>query len=337
MHLIDDLFHTQLTTDTVLTVGAFDGLHRGHQLLIQQVLARARETGRLAGLVTFHPHPAHVLSEKASQPLPLLTSPGEKLALLEQMGLDLMVLLRFDQELAAAPARTFVGWLTRHLRMRELWAGEDFALGQHREGDVSALKDLGQELGFTVKVIGPITGNPGTGSDDGEPISSSLIRSLLANGDVRNAGHLLGRYPSLWGEVVHGAKRGQNLGFPTANLQVRPERAVPANGVYAVFAWLGPERLGGVANIGVRPSFDNGARTIEAHLFDFDRDIYGCELVVEFVQRLRPELRFDSLDALIAQMQADCDAAQRLLREEADTAIASWGTITGCQGLRYAL
>jgi riboflavin kinase/FMN adenylyltransferase len=337
MQLIDDLFRTQLTTDTVLTVGAFDGLHRGHQVLIQHVLARARETGRLAGLVTFHPHPAHVLADKASQPLPLLTSPGEKLVLLEQMGLDFMVLVRFDGQLAAAPARTFMGWLARHLRMRELWVGEDFALGQHREGDVPVLKDLGQELGFAVQVIKPITVNPGRGSDGGEPISSSRIRSLLTDGDVRNATHLLGRYPSLWGEVVHGAKRGQNLGFPTANLQVRSERAVPANGVYAVFAWLGPERLAGVANIGVRPSFDNGARTIEAHLFDFNRDIYGCELVVEFVQRLRPELRFASLDALIAQMQADCDAAQRLLREEADTVIASWRTITGCPGQRYAL
>ncbi len=337
MQLVDDLFSAQLPVDTVLTVGAFDGLHRGHQFLIQRILARAREAGRLAGLVTFHPHPAHVLSKTDNQRLPLLTSPGEKVALLEQMGLDLMVLLSFDQTLAATPARTFMGWLAHHLRLRELWIGADFALGQGRAGDAAALKALGPELGFVVQIIEPITYPLYPQSELQKPISSSRIRALLAEGDVRQATGLLGRYPSLWGEVVHGAERGRRLGYPTANLEVNPERAIPANGVYAVFAWLGAEHLAGVANLGVRPSFDNGAQTIEAHLFDFDRDIYGCELVVEFVERLRPELRFDSLDDLIAQMAADCTAAQRLLRAEAATlGLADWQTITGCGERNHA-
>ena len=304
MLLIDDLQQAHLKQDTVLTIGAFDGVHRGHQFLIQSLLARARETGRLAGLVTFHPHPAAVLNPEV--PIRYLTTPGEKAALLEQLSLDVLAILHFDKALSRMPAAEFVRMLVEHLRARELWVGPDFALGRNREGDAAALDKIGVGMGVAVRGIEPFL-------LDGEPVSSTRIRALLKEGRTREAARLLGRYPSVAGEVVHGARRGHALGYPTANLEVREERAVPGDGVYAVFAVLGAERHFGVANIGVRPSFDNGARTVETFILDFDQDIYGCDLVVEFVERLRGEERFDSIPKLIEQIGQDVLVARGIL------------------------
>jgi len=307
MDIIDDPTKANLQQETILTIGAFDGLHRGHQALIQAVVHRARATGRLAALLTFHPHPAVVLApDRAPR---YLTTPGEKMALLESLGLDLVVLFPFNREVASTPARDFMVVLTRQLRLRELWVGPDFALGRNREGNVPRLRDLGRELGYELHVVEPVLGNA-------ESISSSRIRALLLQGQVGEVTKLLGRYPSLSGQVVEGARRGRKLGFPTANLEVRSERAVPADGVYATFAVLGAERYPAVANVGVRPSFDNGRRTVEIHIFDFDQDIYGCDLVVEFVARLRDEQRFEKVDDLVAQIGRDSQAARRILESE---------------------
>ncbi len=307
MDVIDDLAVLELRQDTVLTIGVFDGVHLGHQALIGDIVGRARATDRLAALVTFHPHPAAVLApDRAPQ---YLTTPGEKVALLEGLGLDLMVLLPFDRCVAAMPAFDFMEALSRHLRVRELWVGAGFALGRNREGDTMRLRQLGQELGYNIHVVEPLL-------DGGETISSSRIRALLRGGSVEEAARLLGRYPSLSGEVVSGAQRGRGLGFPTANLQIRPERAVPADGVYAVFALLGSERYQAVVNVGMRPSFDNGQRTVETHLFDFDHDIYGCDLVIEFVTRLRPERKFADIADLVTQIQLDSAEARRILDSE---------------------
>jgi SHS2 domain-containing protein len=199
--------------------------------------------------------------------------------------------------------------LTSHLRLRELWIGADFALGRGREGDVSRLRELGLELGYEVQVIDAV-------GHAGSTVSSTRIRALLEAGDVEGATHLMGRYPTLSGMVVAGAGRGRRLGFTTANLEVRPDRAVLADGVYAVFAVLGRERLPGVANIGVRPSFDNGDRNVEVHILDFDRDIYGCDLAIEFVSRLRPERRFSDVDELAAQIARDCWEAAQILQSQ---------------------
>jgi riboflavin kinase/FMN adenylyltransferase len=222
------------------------------------------------------------------------------------LDLDLMVLLPFDRKVAATPARDFMEAVSRYLRIRELWVGGDFALGRNREGDVGFLRQLGEELEYGLKVIEPLVGGA-------EVISSSRIRALLREGNVEDAAQLLGRFPSLSGEVVVGVQRGRDLGFATANLEVRPERAIPADGVYAVFALLGTERFPAVANVGVRPSFDNGQRTVETHLFEFNRSIYGCDLVVEFVARLRPERRFEQIADLVAQIQRDSDVARQIL------------------------
>lgn len=304
MDVIDDLARASLRQETILTIGAFDGVHRGHQALINGVVDRAHATDRLAALVTFHPHPAVVLAPDRAPPY--LTTPGEKVALFESLGLDLAVLLPFNRQVASTPARTFVEAMSGYLGMRELWVGVDFALGRNREGNVPFLRELGWQLGYELHVTEPVMGN-------GEVISSSRIRALLRDGSVEEAARLLGRYPSLSGEVVMGAQRGRQLGFPTANLEIRPQRAVPADGVYAVFAVLGMERFPAVANVGVRPSFDNGRRTVETHLFDFDQDIYGCDLVVEFVARLRAERRFEHIAELVAQIEQDSEAARNVL------------------------
>lgn len=306
MQIIDDLSKASLRQETILTIGAFDGVHRGHQSLIGAVVERARDTDRLAALITFHPHPAVVLApERAPR---YLTTPGEKLALLETLGVDLVVLLSFDREMASMVAQAFMGKVARYLRLRELWVGANFSLGRNREGDLPRLRDLGHELGYAVTVFQPVL-------VDQQPVSSSRIRALFIEGRIKDAAALLGRYPSIAGEVVRGAQRGRLLGFPTAKLKVRPERAMPADGVYAVFAVLGSERYPAVANIGVSPTFDNGARTVETHIFDFDEDIHGCDLVVEFVSRLRDERRFDDIDDLATQIEIDRQAARSVLNQ----------------------
>lgn len=304
MRVIDDLQRVRLGQETVLTIGAFDGVHRGHQALISTVVGRARASGRLSAVLTFHPHPVMVLApDRAPR---YLTTPGEKAALLERNGVDILVLHPFNREVASTPAETFMAMISRTLNLRELWVGPDFALGRNREGNVARLGELGRQFGYGVHVVQPV--------QDGEQvISSSRIRSLLYEGRVAEAAELLGRYPSVSGEVVTGARRGHDLGYPTANLEVRPERAVPADGIYAVLAVLGGERYPAVANVGVRPTFDNGERLVETYIFDFDENIYGCDLVVEFVARLRDELRFASVADLVAQMGRDSDEARRIL------------------------
>ncbi len=311
MDILDDLTRADLEQETILTIGAFDGVHRGHQALIRAVVERAHATDRLAALITFLPHPGVVLApDRAPRSL---TTPAEKMALLESLGVDVVVMLPFNRQVAATPARDFMEKIAAHLRLRELWIGEDFALGRNREGNVSLLREIGQDLGYEVHVFEPIL-------DAEEIVSSSRIRSLLAEGRVEEVSGLLGRPPSLSGEVVLGAQRGRKLGFPTANLQVRSEQALPANGVYAVFAVLGSERFPAVANIGVRPSFDNGLRTVETHILGFDRDIYGCDLVVEFVTRLRDERRFEDIDELVAQIEQDSQTAWRVLGSQLQSA-----------------
>ena len=304
MLVIDDLGQANLQQDTVLTIGSFDGVHRGHQHLIGQVLQQAHRMSLSAGLVTFYPHPAAILTPHNAPPN--LITPGEKIVLLERLGLDLAVILPFNRQIAQTSARDFMTAIKQHLRLKELWIGSGFTLGRNREGSLSVLRALGQEMDFGVIPVEPLAW-------DGEIISSTRIRHHLAAGQVRQAASLLGRYPSLAGEVVRGAMRGRQLGTPTANLKVRSDRSVPANGVYAVYAMLGQERHLGVANVGVRPSFDNGERTVETHILDFDEDIYGIDLVVGFVERLRDERRFDSVDELIAQIKRDIKQARHIL------------------------
>ena len=309
MRIIHDLTPLTPQEDVFLTIGIFDGVHRGHQYLIGQVVQRAREMEGLSALLTLHPHPLEVLAP--GEAVRYLTTLEEKIALLGEMGLDMVIVLAFTPEVARTPARDFVLTLTRHLQLRELWVGPDFALGHQRQGGAAFLQQLGRELGFAVRVVAPFR-------LESEIVSSSRIRALLAEGQVAEATRLLGRYPSLQGEVVAGAERGKRLGFPTANLSLDERRMIPADGVYAVRVRLGEGIHDGVANIGVRPSFDNGERTVEAHLLDFDLEIYGQELKIQFVERLRDEQRYPSPDQLVAQMARDVRDARHILRLRGD-------------------
>jgi riboflavin kinase/FMN adenylyltransferase len=193
--------------------------------------------------------------------------------------------------------------------MRELWVGPRFALGHDRQGDIPTLDALGRDLGFKLRVVDPLMCG-------GEVVTSSRIRQLVLAGRIREAAHLLGRFYSIVGEVVHGDHRGRRLGFSTANLQVQTERIMPPNGVYVGYAWVGGHRYGTVMSIGVRPTFGDNERLLEVHLLDFDGDLYGTDLKVEFSERLRPEVKFDSVQALIAQMHEDKAQAQDILAAE---------------------
>jgi riboflavin kinase/FMN adenylyltransferase len=306
MQILDDLTKASLRQETVLTIGAFDGVHCGHQALIGAVVERARKTDTLSGVVTFHPHPVVVLApERAPR---YLTTPGEKLALLEGLGIDLVVLLPFDRQMAALSPRLFMERVSTHLCLRELWVGADFSLGRNREGDLARLHELGRELGYDLIVYQKVLGGENA-------VSSSRIRALLREGRVEEAAALLGRYPRIAGEVMEGAGRGREPGHSTANLEVRPELAVPADGVYAVFAVLGRDRYPAVATIGVRPSSGRRARTVEIQIPDMDQGIDGCDLVVEFVSRLRDERRSEEIDELAKQVETDSQAARRILSQ----------------------
>ncbi|MBC7222702.1 MAG: bifunctional riboflavin kinase/FAD synthetase [Anaerolineae bacterium] len=307
MQIADQLADIALQEESLLTIGAFDGVHRGHQYLIRNLVRRARQTGRLSALLTFYPHPRTVLLP--GRPFQYLTSPGEKAALLERLGLDLAAIVPFTQELAQTPAREFVAELQRRFRMRELWVGRDFALGRNREGDVEALRAMGQEMGFTVHAVEPI-------KCEGEVVSSTRIRILLMEGKVREAARLLGRLYAISGTVISGSRRGASLGLPTANIQVLPERLVPARGVYATFAWVGDLRYKSVTNIGTCPTFGQHEQRVETYLLDFEGDLYGYDLVVEFVARLRDERRFPDATALLHQVTQDVWMAQRVLEVE---------------------
>ena len=296
-----------LDTPSNLSIGNFDGVHLGHQALLRAMAVDAHQRGQQAGLLTFDPHPATVL--RPHSPQPYLTTIAERLAVLQDVGLDFIVVYPFTLETARTPAPTFIARLKDALRLGALWVGPDFALGRNREGDVDALRTLGETTGFTVHTIDPQT-------IGGDEVRSGRIRQHLQEGQVEIAAQLLGRPYLINGIVVDGAHRGRTIGFPTANLSVPPGRLLPANGVYATWVTLddGPSiRLPGVTNVGVRPSFDNGHRTVETHLLDFSGDLYGCPMTLEFVAHLRPEMRFPGVDALREQIGRDVDAARRIL------------------------
>jgi riboflavin kinase/FMN adenylyltransferase len=304
MDIIRDLTATHLTRPTVLTIGSFDGIHRGHQYLIRQVLARAQAIGAASALVTLHPHPKVVL--RSTSPLQFLSTLEERLDLLAPLGLDYAVVFPFSIENSQIRARDFAQLLLDHLRMKEILCGKDFALGYKREGTVEFLRALGTEKGFTVTVAEPQ-------AFDGQIISSTRIRELVAQGNLHQAARLLGRPPSVRGRVIKGDQRGRALGFPTANLALAERRLIPADGIYAVRVKIGAAWFGGAANIGVRPTFDSGQRLVEVYILDFDGDLYDQVIEIQFIQRLREERKFDSVATLIEQMRRDVAEARRVL------------------------
>ncbi len=290
-----------------LTIGSFDGVHRGHQEILRRLTAGARASASPAVVLTFHPHPSVVL-RGSSGPV-YLTSPQERAALLDGLGIDVVVTQAFDRRLASTPARDFVARLVEHLGLRSLWVGYDFALGRGREGNIPTLRRLGEEFGFQVEIVPPVT----LGA---QIVSSSLIRATLAAGNVEEAARLLGRPYRVAGDVVHGDGRGKTIGVPTANLAVWAEQIVPGVGVYACRARTGDQIRPAAVNIGVRPTFDGQTVTpqVEAHLLDWESDLYGKRVQLDFIARLRGEQRFPNVQALVAQIHQDLLATRQILQ-----------------------
>lgn len=305
MQHITRLEDAKLDSPTLVTIGVFDGVHRGHQSLIKRVVAAAQEAGQQSVVLTFAPHPDVVLRNITGRYY--LTTPAQRAQLMGELGVDVVVTHPFNEAIRQIRAHSFVDKLLQYLKMKTLWVGKDFALGYQREGTVNLLTEYGAERGYAVQPIELLD------SDD-DKISSSTIRDLLADGDIEAANALLGRSYSVSGEVVRGDQRGRLIGFPTANTAVWEEQVLPANGVYACHVYLGHERFMAVTNVGVRPTFDGTSVTIEPHILDFDRDIYGQTLTIAFEKRLRGEQKFDGIDAVKAQIARDAAAGRAFLQ-----------------------
>lgn len=290
-----------------LAIGSFDGVHRGHAALVARLRAAASSRGLAAAVLTFEPLPREFLAP-ASAP-GRISSISEKLAELSHLGLDAAFVRRFDARFAALEPDAFVAWLADRVGARHLVVGRDFRFGARRAGDVDFLARAGAGRGLTVEVIEDV-------AEGGGRVSSTRVRQALAGGDFAMAARLLGRPYAITGRVVHGAKRGRTLGFPTANVRLaRPRPALC--GIYAVKCFGAASRgLEGVASLGINPAVNGGGpATLEAHLFDFSGDLYGARLTIEFVRKLRDEAHFASLDALAAQIRRDCDEARELFRQ----------------------
>ena len=292
---------------SAVAIGVFDGVHLGHQQVLRTLTRRADEVNGVAVALTFDPHPLEFVDPDRAPKL--LTSIDERAAVMESCGVGIMGVLPFVQIRDLEP-HLFVAEILS-LRLNAAWVavGGNFRFGHNRSGDPALLRRAGAELGFEVDVVSMI------GDDEHDVVSSTRIRGELAHGRVHEAARLLGRRFTLTGPVVHGDARGRSIGFPTANLHIPDRMAVPADGVYAVFGHLGDLRFPAVVNIGVRPTFGVNARAVEVHILDFSEDVYGEEITIEFVDRIRGEQRFESLDGLVAQITDDVAQARTLLSE----------------------
>lgn len=288
----------------IVALGNFDGFHLGHQAVVGRAVARARAEGRPALVATFDPHP--VRHFRPDTPPFRLTTLDQRERLLAAAGVDAMVVFAFDAALAALSAEAFAERLAARLQVAGVVTGEDFTFGQGKRGDVAMLAALGTAHGFTAETVGAVT-------LDGETVSSSRIRELLRAGDPRGAARLLTRPFAIQGTVQHGDKLGRTIGYPTANLDMG-KYLRPAYGIYAVTARLPDGRqVQGAANLGIRPTFDPPKELLEPYFFDFSGDLYGQTIEVALIDYIRPEAKFDSLDALTAQMEADCAEARARL------------------------
>lgn len=290
----------------VVTVGTFDGMHKGHQHLLSRALQRAQSLGLPTLIITFEPIPAQVLRPDSFGGR--LTTYEQKVGLLNQLGDPVIAVIPFTREFSCTTAEEFFSELAAEIHIRELWVGEEFALGKDRQGTIECINKLGRVLGFEVVALPRV-------ALDGDVVSSSRVRNLIRSGDVQLASVLLGRRYSVQGIVCEGAKLGRTIGFPTANVLPPEDLVIAADGIYASEAYLGDSStpFPAMTYIGTRPALNPGSRVIETHLFDFDSDIYGQLLRTEFVQQLRPDANFESVDALVAQMKLDEQQARRIL------------------------
>ena len=293
--------------ETIITIGVFDGVHLGHRYLLGNVKREAQEKRLLSGVVTFNNHPQSVLQPDKESPW--LNDVEEKVKLLRETNIDLVAVISFSLELAQLNARGFISLLKKHLKMNGLLVGPGFALGRDREGDIDLLRSLGQEMNFNVEAISPFI-------IDGEIISSTLIRRALAQGDVTKVEKLMGRHFYLISKVIAADQRGHTLGFPTANLDIPPQQALPDNGVYATIAHVDGQNFASATNIGTRPTFGNNKKTVETHLLNYEGNLYEKKIKVEFIQKLREERFFASPDELKMQIGKDIREIETVLSRE---------------------
>jgi riboflavin kinase/FMN adenylyltransferase len=293
--------------ETLLTIGVFDGVHAGHRYLLKRLHQRAEERNLLGGVVTFNPHPQSVLHP--DKQLPWLSSLEDRVATLRQLGLSVVAVLTFTPKLAQVSARDFMSLLKRYLRMEGIVVGPDFTLGRAGEGNINLLHALGDEMKFSVEVIPPYT-------IDGEIVSSTLIRQALVQGDMSRVEKLMGRRFCLMGKVITSDKRGRVLGFPTANLDMKPEQASPDNGIYATITHIDGKQFPSATNIGTRPTFGGGKKLVETHLLNYQGSLYDKDIRVEFVQKLRDEKRFASSEELKTQIKKDVRKVEAVLGKD---------------------
>ncbi len=309
----------------VITIGTFDGVHRGHQALLGRAVARARELGVPALALTFEPAPAAVL--RPDKYAGRICTQDDKVAQLAATGVDEILIMAFTIPLSRQTPEEFLSRIVE-LGLVELWVGEAFALGRDRAGDVPRLREIGESLGFKVVAVPRLTNGD-------QVISSSAIRTAILEGNVARARRLLGRPFRVHGEVIHGAHLGRAIGYPTANFFPPPDLVPLPDGIYASFAMLPGDRdpHPGMTYVGTRPTVNSGARQVETHIFDFDGDLYGLTIRVDVIERLRGDAKFEHLDALIAQLRKDEEAARAVLRlEPRDFARASDDRAPGARG-----
>jgi riboflavin kinase/FMN adenylyltransferase len=281
---------------TLLTIGVFDGVHLGHRHLMAKLTELARKQGLQSGVITFSQNPKEVLAPKSQ--LPFLTDIERRIELIKDEGVNEVIPLTFTPELAALSPKEFLSPLKKRLNMKGLVVGPDFALGKNREGNTDVLRQLGQEMGFSLTVVPPL-------KIDDEVVSSTAIRQALAEGDMRRAQKLMGRPFRLHGRVVRGDKRGVELGFPTANLEIKAEQALPVDGVYTSRVFIDSQAYPAMTNIGTNPTFGGDKRLVEVYLLDYRGDLYERELAVEIIERLRGEIKFESPEELKKQIAED--------------------------------
>lgn len=309
MEIEQELANIAPQGETILTIGVFDGVHAGHRYLLNKIQQRAAEKNLLSGVVTFSPHPQSVLHPRKQ--LPWLSNLEDRVQAIQGLGIDIVAVLTFTPKLARLSAQEFISLVKKHLRVYGIIVGPDFALGRGREGNINLLRALGRKMQFSVEVIPPYTIN-------GEVVSSTLIRQALVQGDMRRVERLMGRYFHLNGKIITSDKRGRVLGFPTANLDIpiTSAQALPGNGIYATIAQVDGKQFPSATNIGIRPTFGEGERMVETHLLNYQGNLYGKEIRVEFVQKLRDEQRFPSSEELKAQIEKDVREVEAILAKD---------------------
>jgi riboflavin kinase/FMN adenylyltransferase len=302
MHVVSDVAALERARPTILTIGSFDGVHRGHQYLIRQVVDRARACDYDSMVLTFDPRPEVILRPDSLQ----LTDAAEKARIIAALGPDVLAILPFSRELAQVKAGAFLSLILDHVNLAEVWVGADFAFGHKREGTVDFLIRSGQHVGFAVHIVSrqPL---------DGIPISSTKVRELIEVGNVARAAAFLGHYVGFTGTVTSGFGRGAKLGFPTANVQHSPYQFLPAVGIYAGYLRVEGQRLPAAISVGYNVQFDGETVSVEAYVLDFSSDLRDREVGVEFVARIRDEQKFDTVDDLLVEMHRDVEKTRAIL------------------------